>query len=254
VVVVDTTYDHVASLPDSHFRVDPKPGTPANWKSPVDYSKGTAYVHLEVLTKPTDVPTKWQACFEATPTYGCVDQSPTYTKIGNQDWSTPFSKFYMPPGQKVDWAQGTKKIALILKDTANNKPSADNVGATKAAMYMPTRLRVVITLVSEGGTYVPPGPAEPADAGAKDAATDSSAPSTPPQKEDDGPDDAPVAKTDRDAGDNADDAAPSDGGCNTSNLASTSSGSLFAFLAALSWLVTRRREARRTPIPPRRPR
>jgi hypothetical protein len=155
-VVVDSTWEHTPDLADSHYRVTPLGGTPANWKSPVDYASGMAHVHLVVTTKPTDQPTKFQVCFEATPTYACTDQSPTYTTVGVLDWETPFSNFWSPPGESVDWSQGTKKIAIILKDTKNGKPSADNVGADTAALYTPTQVHMVVTIVAPGSTYVPP--------------------------------------------------------------------------------------------------
>jgi hypothetical protein len=157
-VVVDSTWDHTPDLADSHYRVLPTAATPADWKSPVDYASGMAHVRLEVFTKPTATPTKFQVCFEATPTYACTDQSPTYTTVGVLDWETPFSNFWSPPGETVDWSLGTTKIALILKDTQNGKPSADNVGADTAALYTPTHVRMVVTIVAPGSTYVPPPP------------------------------------------------------------------------------------------------
>ncbi len=158
-VVVDSTWEHSADLSDSHYRVVPLAGSPTNWRKPIDYASGTAHVHLEVSTKPTDTPTKFQVCFEATPTYACTSQSPTYTTVGVVDWETPFSGFWSPAGTTVDWNLGTKKIAIILKDTMNGKPSTDNVGAEKAALYMPTQVRMVVTIVAPGSTYVPPPPA-----------------------------------------------------------------------------------------------
>ena len=173
-VVVDATYEHTADMPDSHYRVEPLPEAPSNWKSPIDYTTGTAHMHLEVSTKPTDTPTRFQACFEAQPTYACVGQAPAYTTVGVYDWETPFSDFWSPPGTSVDWSLGSGKIALILKDTQNGKPSADNVGEETAALYMPTKVRFVVTIVSAGSTYVPPAPPEmdagvPEDAGPDDA-------------------------------------------------------------------------------------
>jgi hypothetical protein len=157
-VVVDSTWEHTPDLADSHYRVAPLAGSPADWRKPIDYASGTAHVHLEVSTKPTDTPTKFQVCFEATPTYACTDQSPTYTAVGVLDWETPFSNFWSPPGTSVDWAKGTNKIAIILKDTKNGKPSADNVGAQTAALYTPTQVHMVVTIVAPGSTYVPPPP------------------------------------------------------------------------------------------------
>lgn len=157
-VVLDETWDHTPDMPDSHYRVDPTPATPDDWVNGTDYSDGSAWVYLEVQTKPTDQETKFQVCFEATPTYACTAQSPTYTTVGTYEWETRFSDFWSPPGTQVDWAQGTNRIACILKDTMNNKPSADNVGDEVAALYMPTRVRMVVTIVEEGSVYVPPTP------------------------------------------------------------------------------------------------
>jgi MYXO-CTERM domain-containing protein len=165
---------HTADLADSHYRQAPAAGAPTNWVAPVDYAGGSAWVHLEVLTKPTDEPTKFQVCFEGTPSYGCTSQSVAYTTVGTLEWETPFTNFYIPPNESVDWTKGTKTIAVILKDTMNGKPSADNVGATRAARFTPTEVRVVVTLVSKGSTYVKPPPYEPTtpDAGAPDAGAD----------------------------------------------------------------------------------
>ncbi|MBX7080370.1 MAG: hypothetical protein K1X88_14330 [Nannocystaceae bacterium] len=158
VVVFDRTWVHTPELPDSHYREMPDVGTPADWTSPVDYSQGSAWVYLEVHTKPTEQETKFQVCFEATPTYACTDQSPTYTDVGTYEWETPFANFWSPPGEFVDWTQGVTNIACILKDTMNGKPSADNVGPRTAALYTPTEVRMVVTLVEAGGVYEPPTP------------------------------------------------------------------------------------------------
>lgn len=157
-VAMDETWEHTPDLPDSHYRVEPSSETPADWTSPVDYSQGTAWVYMEVQTKPTEQETKFQVCFEATPTYACTAQSPTYTAVGTYEWATDFADFWSPPGELVDWSQGDNKLACILKDTMNNKPSADNVGAEVAALYTPTRIRMVVTIVAPGGTYEPPTP------------------------------------------------------------------------------------------------
>lgn len=158
VVVFDQTWEHTPDLPDSHFRLPPDVGTPENWVSPVDYSQGSAWVYLEVHTKPTAQETKFQVCFEASPTYACTYQSPTYTEVGTYEWETPFADFWSPPGEFVDWTQGTNNIACILKDTENGKPSADNVGPEVAALYTPTEVRLVVTLVEPGSAYEPPTP------------------------------------------------------------------------------------------------
>ncbi len=174
VVVMDDTWVHAPELSDSHYRVEPMLGTPEDWVSPVDYSQGKVYVYLEVYSKPTAQPTKFQVCFEATPTYACTDQSPTYTEVGVYEWATDFADFWSPPGESVDWTLGVNKIACILKDTMNGKPSADNVGPETAALYMPTEVRMVITLVEPGGVYVPPMPSGEGSTGGDETSTSTS--------------------------------------------------------------------------------
>src|SRR4051794_3763273 len=165
-IVADVTYTHAAdTTSDSHYRVAPLAGTPGNWTSPVNYAAGSAHVKLDVLTKPGAIPTKFQICFEASPSYACTDQSPTYTAPGTYEWTTKFSSFYY--GGDVDWSKGVKKIALILKDTKNGKPQGD-------PLYVPTKLHVEVALLTQGATYMQP--TKPAgDAGAPDAGRESDA-------------------------------------------------------------------------------
>jgi hypothetical protein len=148
VVVTDVTYTHSNDTTEnSHHRLPPRQGSPANWMSPVDYTKGSVHILVEVKTKPGNAPTKFQICFEGDPNYACTDQSATYTATGKQEWVSPFSKFWY--SGDMDWAQGIQEVALILKDT-------QNMPRTEAA-YLPTDLRVQVTLLSEGATYTPPG-------------------------------------------------------------------------------------------------
>ena len=106
-IVTDVEYTHSADTTrDSHYHVDPRAGTPGNWKSPVDYSQGSAHVLLEVKTKPGATPTKFQICFEGAPAYACTNQSPEYTKTGTYEWTTPFANFYQGDGVGVDWSKG----------------------------------------------------------------------------------------------------------------------------------------------------
>ena len=173
-VIFDETWVHSADIPDSHYRVDASPETPADLTSPIDYASGTVHLHMDVLTKPTDEPTRMQVCFEAQPTYGCTSQSPDYSATGLVEWSTPVSSFWSPG--TPDWSMGSGRVAAILKDTENGKPSADNVGAERAARFMPTEIHLVLTWVAPGATYVPPTEMPDAgppimDAGASDAAS-----------------------------------------------------------------------------------
>lgn len=154
-VVTDVSYVHSAETTfDSHYYAPLADDLPSNWRSPIDYASGSAVVRLEVISKPSDAPTRFQVCFEATQSYGCTYQSPAYTDVGVYTWETPFSGFWSP--SPVDWSSGIRAVALVLKDTSNGKPSPENVGAQVSARYMPTELRVTVTLVPPGEVYVPP--------------------------------------------------------------------------------------------------
>jgi hypothetical protein len=155
VVVTDVTYTATAdNTMDSHYRVSPGAGTPANWRSPVDYASGTAYVRLEVLTKPSTQKTIYNICFEGNQA-ACMGYPPAYTAPGTYDFSFAFSTFWQYSA--VDWTKGVQKVALILKNENGDKVQGD-------ANFYPTMIHVVITLVAPGGTYVPPSMVK--DAGA----------------------------------------------------------------------------------------
>jgi hypothetical protein len=140
---------------DSHYRVPPLPGAPTNWRAPVDYASGTAFVRLEVLQKPSTQKTVYNVCFEGNQS-ACMGYPPAYTAPGTYDFSFAFSTFWQYTA--VDWTKGVKNVALILKDENGNKVQGD-------AKFYPTTIHVVITLVPKGGTYVPPMSQTPKDAG-----------------------------------------------------------------------------------------
>lgn len=157
-VLVDVSYTHSAeTTKDSHYYTKPPADAPKDWTNPVDYSTGSVHIIVDVKTKPAgDTPTKFQICFEGTPSYACTLQSPTYTATGRVEWDSPFKDFWYD--STVDWSKGTKQIPLILKDTNNGKPAGD-------PKYMPTDLHVQLTLVSPGAKFVAPPAAGSGGAG-----------------------------------------------------------------------------------------
>lgn len=154
-VVADATYTHSAqTTQDSHYKVEPSAETPDDWTSPVDYANGSVHVRLEVKTKPSNEPTRFQICFEMKVNYNCTDQVQPYTAPGVYEWDTDVQKGYRPG--PVDFTQGIERTALILKDTKNVKPAPENVGEATAALYLPSDLRVTVTVVAAGDEYEPP--------------------------------------------------------------------------------------------------
>ncbi len=153
--MADVAYTHSAqTTKDSHYRVQPTPETPANWQSPVDYTQGSVHVRLQVKTKPSATPTRYQICFEMKQNYCCTDQAPVYTTTGVYEWDTDVEKLWRPG--PVDFTKGIVDSALILKDTNNVKPAPENVGEATSALYMPSDVAVTVTLVSSGAVFQPP--------------------------------------------------------------------------------------------------
>ncbi len=167
----DVTYTHATTNTVSgHYYIKPSADTPTNWVSPIDYSQGTAYFQLEVYTKPTDAGSQFHVCFFGKgSSYACGP----YAKPGVSDWSAKLTSFYQY--NKVDWSKGLDRMPIILTDGTPVNIGVEDVGAAKAAMYMPSMVRVVGIMVSPGGIYVRPGPATDGgvprvvDAGARDA-------------------------------------------------------------------------------------
>lgn len=240
-VALDDTWIHTPDLADSHYRASPAAATPADWTSPVDYSQGTAWVYLEVQTKPSAQPTKFQLCFEATPTYACTNQSPTYTATGTYEWSTPFADFWSPPSTSVDWTLGVNKLACILKDTMNGKPSSDNVGPTTAALYTPTQVRMVVTIVAPGSTYVSPTPTGTGGAGGASASQGSTAAVTVGVSTSSGAGGAPGGSGSGGAGGSSSSGKTSDGGCAVGAPSRGEGGFIVLAFGALAAARLRRR-------------
>jgi hypothetical protein len=132
----------------------PLAGTPANWKSPVDFSSGMAYVRLDVLDKPSDRKTELNICMVGMPAKACLPYSPIYTAKGTYNFSATLSSIY--GFDQVDWTKGVNQLLFILKDDTGKEVPGD-------AQFFPTTMHVTITIVAPGETYVPPS--EMKDAG-----------------------------------------------------------------------------------------
>jgi hypothetical protein len=145
-----------------------------NWRAPVDYTKGTVHGYVEVLSRPTTAPAKFAVCLEGGGSYACTI-APVYTTEKVLRWHHEVSQMYQ--FAKVDWTRGPFTVAFIQRSGSGAQEKIDpaQVGEAEARMFLPTTLRVVITFVAAGATYVPPaastdaGP--PDSAPARDAAT-----------------------------------------------------------------------------------
>jgi hypothetical protein len=163
-IAADLTYTATTqNTTNSEYRVPVLAGAPANWKSPVDYTQGMAYVRFEVLDKPSDAKTLYNVCFAlAGSKLSCMPYSPVFTGKGVNNFSAPFSAFWN--ADMVDWTMGVMQIVLVLKDDTGKLVQGD-------ANYYPSTIKTQLTLVAPGATYVPPkgsadaGTMPPKDAG-----------------------------------------------------------------------------------------
>ena len=147
-LLLDTTYTATAqNTNDSHYPAMPAAGVPSDWTSPTDYTKGKAYVELDILQKPSDQSTLYNICFENDSGAACLPYGPAYTATGHTAWNANFSDFWN--FKVVDWTKGVTKVSLILKDMMENKKQGD-------AAFYPYQAHVVISIVPQGATYVMP--------------------------------------------------------------------------------------------------
>jgi hypothetical protein len=176
VVYTAEYYDMTVKGEHYHHLVNPAPTEPASWTTPIDYSKGTVYFHLEVMTKPSARSTAITVCFDGDlEAYGCIVTG-AYTTTGVHDSMMPLSSTWQYG--KIQWNKRRTQYHLVLKDGAKDNFPPDS----EKDLFVPSKMRIVMTIVPPGGKYTPPPPLEggggtdagaaPADAGeaAKDAA------------------------------------------------------------------------------------
>jgi MYXO-CTERM domain-containing protein len=135
-----------------HHGISPKATEPDSWLTPIAYAKGTAYLYLEVLAKPSNRDTILTVCFDGPRAgYGCIDSN-TYKTTGS--YMTVAAMKDGPVWQYNDIAWGKRRddYHLVIKDPA----LGGTQGGKPATDYVPTTLRAVLTIVPPGGTYTPP--------------------------------------------------------------------------------------------------
>jgi hypothetical protein len=132
---------------DSKLDVTPSLATPLNWRAPVDYigsrGEGMVSIQLDVIDKPSRVPTLFNVCLENSTGFACMPYPNAYTAPASLSFAAPFSTFYN--FAQVDWNKGIGKISLVLKDEAQNIPATKDTQTT--ALFYPTTLHVVLTVL-----------------------------------------------------------------------------------------------------------
>jgi hypothetical protein len=162
----DFTYEATtANTHDAHYDVRTGLTQPSSWKTPIDYTAGTIYIEQEVLTKPSMEPTQVDVCF-LTGGYGCLNTK-LYTTTGRNTTVAPTKEFWQ--FGSINWGGKIPLVQLIVKDKNNAN------GGRPVTSFMPTKMRIALTAVAAGSTYVPPqgfSAAPAADAGAGAGGTD----------------------------------------------------------------------------------
>lgn len=152
------TFDQVVTITQQgngsgafHYTIKPAATEPASWTTPVDYSKGTAYVLLDVMAKPSKRNTAITICFDGNlEGYGCI-ATKTYTDVGRVESTIPLPSGTWQYG-KIAWNRRRQEYHLVVKDPA----LGGTPGGRPASDYVPTTMRIVMTIVPPGGTYTPP--------------------------------------------------------------------------------------------------
>jgi len=158
-VLLDKTVMPRSGLPasefgDSHYYIYAKDfakPAPPSLRMPVNYAEGSVHIRLEVLKKPSAAETYFNICFDnggAT----CTGYLEKYTKPGVYEYNKPLSGQYNYAS--FDFNKALTRLALVIKTGAEQKPQ---VGDANFGDYYPTELRVTMTLVPKGATFVPPG-------------------------------------------------------------------------------------------------
>jgi hypothetical protein len=160
-LLIDESYTHTQT---SHHMVKPLASAPRDWRMPVNYYQGTAYVRVEVKSKPSTAAVNYEICFISRSGYGCLGAHKfTQPTVLNYAVSLPSMWQYAD----VDWSMPLTSVALIVKNGSFAKVD------TPDPQYYPMQLRVTITIVSKGamlmpmadGGAAPPAPPPSPDAG-----------------------------------------------------------------------------------------
>jgi len=135
-------------------------GLPTNLVSPINYSQGTVYQRLEVLSKPSSVPVQYQLCIfqdEMIPEKHVCGPQPTFYTTGVYDNVTTLSSWYQYGN--IDWTRSLLIEMTNIRDGAGN-PVDDRwtfggkwYGSPDFSLYYPMQVRFRAVLVPPGGVF-----------------------------------------------------------------------------------------------------
>ena len=134
---------------------------PSNWRSPVDYSRGTVYQRVQIISKPTSTPAKYAFCvFQDNvwaERHACGDLNRiSFTGPGTYYSSQDMTTLYQY-NTAVDWTRKPHVLMLHITDRNNHQPDSyagfmDKwYGTPNWGLYYPMRLRYTAIVVPPGG-------------------------------------------------------------------------------------------------------
>jgi len=134
---------------------------PASWTSPVDYSTGTLYQRLEVISKPSATPVLFALCMfqdqVISSRHACGSLSKLgFTAPGTYTSNQPMTKLFQY-GSAIDWTRKPHVIMLHITDANRVQPDSyasymDKwYGTPDWGLYYPMRVRYTALIVPPGG-------------------------------------------------------------------------------------------------------
>ena len=136
---------------------------PPDWTSPVNYAGGRVFVRLDILTKPSALPTAAQICiWRSSFTEETCSSSKTFTAPGVQwiDYGVPNS--WWKKDGSWSWTTPFSPTRIMLKDAASGKLLlSQNCGlscytGTDLASHVPITMHAEAIVVAAGSSLAPP--------------------------------------------------------------------------------------------------
>ena len=159
--LLDTTYTHQADrlTGSGAYSFFAAPANLGSLTAPVDYASGTVHQRLEVLSKPSGEPVRYQLCLvpkNISVKPACSTSELTFSDTGTYENTQPLSSF--SNYSSVDWESGIDDVMLVVKDS-QGRPVDDAyfVGQGSETLdlndYFPMQVSVEVVLVPRGANF-----------------------------------------------------------------------------------------------------
>ena len=163
-VLLDVNHTHPLNSPveTSAFTFFNSPANiEGDLTAPVNYAGGTLRQRVEVISKPSDLPVRYQICLVPTNIAlrpACSDETQlTFTEPGIYEANQALSTF--SNAGPIDWRQGILNVMLIVKDGEGNPidgsfPLVENWhGTPDLSLYYPMQVRYSAVIIPPGGEF-----------------------------------------------------------------------------------------------------